>query len=217
MAAVTFPVKVNPKQSEDLTALALSADTEKLILRSREGDERAFQELYGEYSRRVLNFSYRLLGSREAAEEVLQETFISVYRNLPSLKDITRFEPWLFMIARNFVYQVFRRNKPPVRSLDETDEDHRQILHLESDDGSPEDGVLDREIRQAARKAIQGLSLKFREVFVLAVLEGYSYQEVAEMVGRNVQSVKTDIHRARLKIREKLAPFLKPAEDDHGL
>lgn len=93
-------------------------------------------------------------------------------------------------------------------STDETDEEERETVQLESSEGSPESQVLEGEFRGVAMEAIQSLSLKYREVFVLAVLEGYSYRDVAEMVGRKVQSVKTDIHRARLRIREKLGHYL---------
>jgi RNA polymerase sigma-70 factor (ECF subfamily) len=189
--------------------LTLSPDVENLIRRTREGDVRAYRQLYDLYSKRVLNFCYRLTGSRETAEEVTQETFVSVYRNVGALKDASRFEPWLFMIARNFVYQVYRRKRLPTVSADATDEDNREIVHLEADGGSPEDQMLRGELQQVARQIIQSLAFKYREVFVLAVLEGFSYLEVAEMVGRKVQSVKTDIHRARLMIRERMARYLR--------
>lgn len=189
--------------------MTLSPDVENLIRRTREGDVRAYRQLYDLYSKRVLNFCYRLTGSRETAEEVTQETFVSVYRNVGALKDASRFEPWLFMIARNFVYQVYRRKRLPTVSADATDEDNREIVHLEADGGSPEDQMLRGELQQVARQIIQSLAFKYREVFVLAVLEGFSYLEVAEMVGRKVQSVKTDIHRARLMIRERMARYLR--------
>ncbi len=157
----------------------------------------------------MLNFSYRLTGSRETAEEVTQETFISVFKNMKALKDLSRFEPWLFMIARNFVYQVYRRKRLPTVSTDETDEDNREIVHLEDEGSTPEEQMLREELQQVARQVIRSLALKYREVFVLAVLEGFSYQDVAKMVGRKPQSVKTDIHRARLMIRERLARYLR--------
>mgnify|MGYP000098656003 FL=1 len=189
--------------------MTLSPDVDNLIRRTRDGDVHAFHQLYDRYSKRVLNFSYRLTGSRETAEEVTQETFISVFKNMKALKDLSRFEPWLFMIARNFVYQVYRRKRLPTVSTDETDEDNREIVHLEDEGSTPEEQMLREELQQVARQVIRSLALKYREVFVLAVLEGFSYQDVAKMVGRKPQSVKTDIHRARLMIRERLARYLR--------
>jgi RNA polymerase sigma-70 factor (ECF subfamily) len=187
----------------------LSPDVEQLIQRTRDGDVQAFRDLYDLYASRVLNFCFRLTGSRETAEEVTQETFISIFKNIASLKDVSRFEPWLFMIARNFIYQAYRKRRTPAVSIDETDEDHREIVHLEAEGGSPEDLVLDGELRAVAQRIIDSLGLKYREVFILAVIEGFSYQEVADMLGRKIQSVKTDIHRARLMIRNQLARYLK--------
>lgn len=197
--------------------MALTNEVAALIQQTRAGDVQAFRKLYECYARKVLNFSYRLLGSRDLAEEVTQETFISVFKSLPALNDVSRFEPWLFMIARNYVYQAYRRKKPAARSIDETDEDDRELIRLESAEGTPEEQALKRELRGKAMEIIQSLDMKYKEVFVLAVLEGHSYEEVAEMVGRKIQSVKTDIHRARMKIREQLAPYLKEGSVEHEM
>jgi RNA polymerase sigma-70 factor (ECF subfamily) len=189
--------------------VTLSPDAEQLIQRTRDGDVQAFHRLYDLYAGKVLNFAYRLTGSRDTAEEVAQETFISVFKNVSTLKDPARFEPWLFQIARNYVYQAYRKRRLPMVSTDETDEDDREIIHLEAAGGSPEDLALKGELREVAQRIIDSLGFKYREVFVLAVIEGFSYQEVAEMLGRKIQSVKTDIHRARLMIRNQLARYLK--------
>lgn len=189
--------------------MALSPEVEILIAKTRAGDIQAFKALYDRYNRKVLNFCYRLTGSKEIAEEVAQETFISVFKNLKSLKNVSRFEPWLFMIARNYVYQAYRKHKVTEVSVDETDENDREVIQLESEADSPEDHVLRGELRVVTQEIIQSLGEKYREAFVLAVLEGFSYQDVSEMLGRKIQSVKTDIHRARLMIREKLARYLR--------
>jgi len=189
--------------------LTQTPEVEHLIEKTRRGDREAFHSLYQLYARKILNFCYRLMASREAAEEVTQETFISVFQNIAKLKDPTRFEPWLFMIARNYVYQAFRKKKKLLVSINETDEDKREIIRPESKEDNPEEDYLKKELRETVLEIIQSMNLKYREVFILAVLEGYSYKEVAEMVGRKVQSVKTDIHRARLKIREALSHYLE--------
>jgi len=206
-----FETFQNPLESFQTESgrLALSPEVEILIVKTRAGDIQAFKALYDRYSRKVLNFSYRLTGSKEIAEEVTQETFISVFKNIKSLQNVSRFEPWLFMIARNYVYQAYRKQRVPELSVDETDEDDREVIQLESEADSPEEQVLRGELRTVTRQIIQSLGEKYRDAFVLAVLEGFSYQEVADMLGRKIQSVKTDIHRARLMIREKLARYLK--------
>ncbi|MBN2430384.1 MAG: sigma-70 family RNA polymerase sigma factor [Acidobacteria bacterium] len=197
--------------------MSLTPEVRQLIEKTRRGDVKAFQSLYERYVRKVLNFCYRLTGSRDMAEEVAQETFVSVFKNIAKLEKTSRFEPWLFMIARNYVYQAFRKNKLKTVSADQTDEDNRSLVHLESGRSTPEEQFLKEELKDVVFAIIQSLDLKYREVFVLAVLEGYSYDEVAKMVGRKVQSVKTDIHRARVKIREKLAAYLEKGKLDDAL
>jgi len=197
--------------------LSLTPEVRQLIEETRRGDVKAFQSLYEQYARKVLNFCYRLTGSRDMAEEVTQETFVSVFKNIAKLKKTSRFEPWLFMIARNYVYQAFRKRKLKTVSADQTDEDDRPLVHLESEGGTPEEQFLKGELKDVVFAIIQSLDLKYREVFVLAVLEGYPYSEVAEMVGRKVQSVKTDIHRARVKIREQLAEYLEKGSQADAL
>lgn len=176
----------------------------------------AFRVLYDRYAKRVLNFGFRMTGSREAAEEIVQETFVAVWKSLGGLNDPERFEPWLFTIARNFVYQAHRKDRAAQVSLDEAGEDGEPVVKVPDRGVSPEAWCEQSELRTAAMEAVAALEPKYREVFILAVLEGYSYKEVAGMVQRKVQSVKTDIHRARLRIREKLGPFLAGGEADES-
>ncbi|MBP7865300.1 MAG: RNA polymerase sigma factor [Acidobacteria bacterium] len=185
-----------------------------LIERTRSGDMAAFRALFERYAKRVLNFGFRMTGSREAAEEIVQETFVAVWKGLGGLNDPDRFEPWLFMIARNFVYQAHRKDRAGLVSLDAVGEDGEPAVKVPDRGVTPEAWCEQSELQAAAMEAIASLEPKYREVFVLAVLEGYSYKEVAGMVQRKVPSVKTDIHRARLKIREKLGPFLAGGESD---
>lgn len=185
---------------------------EKKIKKAARGDLRAFQEIYDRFKRKVFTFSYHLLGSVEAAEEVTQDTFLSVYKNLKNLKSIEKFEPWLFKIARNFVYQYNRKNSS--RKEDSIDsgstKDGNNLDFIEN----PEDKLMKSEISEEVKKAIKSLDLKYREVFTLAVVEGYSYKEIAEMLGKSIQSVKTDIHRARLKLRKILEKYLDEGKDE---
>ena len=184
----------------------------EIIEKAAQGDLKAFQEIYDRFKRKVFTFSYHLLGSFEAAEEVTQDTFLSVYRNLKNLKSVEKFEPWLFKIARNYVYQYNRKN--PGRkegSVDERSGNNGSDLEVVE---NPEDELMKNEIGEEVKKAIKSLDMKYREVFTLAVIEGYSYKEIAEMLGKSIQSVKTDIHRARLKLRKILEKYLDEGKDE---
>ncbi len=84
----------------------------KWIRKAKRGDIESYQEIYEVFARKVLNFIYRMVNSPEEAEDLTQETFVAVYQKLGTLKDDSKFEPWLFRIARNFVYQRYRTRSP---------------------------------------------------------------------------------------------------------
>jgi RNA polymerase sigma-70 factor (ECF subfamily) len=144
----------------------------KWIRKAKKGDIGAYQNIYEAYARKILNFVYRMVNSLEEAEDLTQDTFVAVYQKLGTLKDNRKFEPWLFRIARNYVYQRYRTRTPSTVSI------------------------------------ISSLPEKYREVFVLSALQRFSYQQIADIVGRSLSSVKTDIHRARLEVRKRVRDYL---------
>ncbi len=179
------------------------------IEQAKEGNIGAFQNIYDLFSRKVLNFVYRMVASIEEAEDLTQETFITVYQKLGSLKDDAKFEPWLFRIARNYVYQRYRRRTPSTISLDFHDEEGRSATELVDERKSPQEEFQARELERVVQEVISDLPEKYREVFVLSAIHNLSYQEIAEIVGRSLPSVKTDIHRARLQVRKRVKDYLK--------
>ncbi len=180
-----------------------------LIEKARNGSLGAYQQIYELYARKVLNFIYRMVSSVEEAEDLTQETFTAVYQKLGSLQDTTRFEPWLFRIARNFVYQRYRNRPPTMTPVDAFDEDGQPILQVEDARKNPDEAFQARELEKVVREAIASLPTKYREVFVLSAIRHLSYQEIAEIVGRSLPSVKTDIHRARLEVRNRVKDYLR--------
>ncbi len=179
------------------------------IEQAKTGDIGAFQRIYDLFSRKVLNFVYRMVASSEEAEDVTQETFITVYQKLGSLKDDAKFEPWLFRIARNYVYQKYRKHAPPTVSVDLQDEEGRSAAELVDERKDPQEAFQAGELETVVNKVILELPEKYREVFVLSAIHDLSYQEIAEIVGRSLPSVKTDIHRARLQVRKRVKEYLK--------
>ncbi len=182
---------------------------ERWIQRAQKGDVGSYQHLYDAYARKILNFIYRMVHSPEEAEDLTQETFVAVYRKLRTLKDRGKFEPWLFRIARNFVYQKYRAHAPAAVSIDEPHEDGGPIRELKDAGKNPDEAFQARELEGVVRDVIANLPEKYREVFVLSALEHLSYQQIADTVGRSLPSVKTDIHRARLEVRESVKRYLK--------
>jgi len=137
---------------------------------------------------------------------VTQQTFLTVLHRLDSLRDPDLLESWIYRIARNEVYQKFRRK--PVGSLD--DDESRPFAEKAEDprlQGQPEKELLNEELRDVLSSVLLSIPWKFREVFILAVVDEKSYQEISEIVGRSLLSVKKDIYRARLMAREKLSRY----------
>lgn len=156
-----------------------------------------------------MNYIFRMTGSRAEAEDLTQDTFIQAYRKIDSLKDNRKFQSWLFRIAQNIVYQKYRGYRPHVESIDEEERPElSDVQKLETPLKSPEERVLARELDGMISQVIAELPAKYREVFVLSALHRLSYQEISEIVGRSLAAVKSDIHRARVTVRDKIKAYL---------
>jgi RNA polymerase sigma-70 factor, ECF subfamily len=176
-----------------------------LVAEARKGDRAAFQSIYEYYVRRIYNFLFRMVGSVEEAEDLAQQTFLVVLQQLGNLRDASQLESWIYRIARNEVYQRFRKKKPG------SVEDEGIELHgipEERAHGNPEKMVLDLELNHAVQEVLIALAPKLREVFVMGVIQEMSYEEVAAIVGRSVSSVKTDVYRARMQIKDDLRRYM---------
>jgi RNA polymerase sigma-70 factor, ECF subfamily len=179
------------------------------IRNAKKGDLAAFRKIYDRTAHKVLNFVYRMVGSSEEAEDITQEIFVIVYQKLATLKDDARFEPWLFRIARNLVYQRYRSRQPESVPVDAMDEDGQPLLQLADTRKNPDEVLQSEELQDVVQQVIRQLPEKYREVFVLSALRKMSYQKICEIVGRSLASVKTDIHRARLEVRQRVKDYLK--------
>lgn len=179
------------------------------IQRAQKGDVGSYQNIYDSFARKVLNFVYRMVHSLEEAEDLTQETFVAVYQKLGTLQDSDKFEAWLFRIARNFIYQRYRKRAPAAVSIDAPSEDGRLMTELVDGRKNPDEEYQTQELENVITKVIADLPEKYREVFVLSALQHLSYEQIANIVGRSISSVKTDIHRARLEVRDSVKKYLK--------
>ena len=183
---------------------ALMKGSEDLVARARAGDQEAFRLLFVRFSRPVFQFIYQLVSQRDLADELTQETFVRAYRNLKQLRNDSRFSTWLFGIGHNVVREFLRSRQRQTESLSEEinqSEDARSI--------SPVEGVLEKELNLAIEKALQELDEERRAIFVLKVFQQRSYQEIVEITGFSVAKIKTELHRARLKLRQRLRCFVE--------
>jgi RNA polymerase sigma-70 factor (ECF subfamily) len=188
-------------------SVSLMNSSEDLIRRARAGDQEAFRLIFERYARPVLSFIHDLVGHRDLAEELAQETFVRAYKGLQNIKDETKLSSWLFGIGRNVAREALRSRQKENRScvdsafLDREVHDTAQI--------SPAQDLLDKEMNAAMRGALALLDDDWRTVFVLKIFQQCSYQEIADITGFSIGKIKTDLHRARLQMRRQMQPFLE--------
>jgi RNA polymerase sigma-70 factor (ECF subfamily) len=182
-------------------------DNRRLVEDALNGSPEAFKSIYECYGARIYNFLFRLLGSRDEAEDATQQTFLIALRRLGTLRDPDLLESWIYRIARNEVYQKYRR-----KQVDSLEDDSSRPFTEKTEDprmhGQPEKTLLNEELGEALQSTLNSLPLKLREAFILAVVFEMSYQDISDIVGRSLLSVKTDIYRARLLAKEKLNRYL---------
>lgn len=162
-----------------------------LVLRSQLGDEAAFEQLLNLHRVRLLSFTRRLMQApAEAVEDMNQEIWLAIYRALPSLRDVSRFQPWAFCIARPKVYREFRKRKVPTQPLLESGP--------EPAGESVREAVLQRE---EIDSALAALSPAHREVLVLRYFEDLSYEEIAHVIGGSLGTVRSRLHYAKQAVK----------------
>lgn len=181
---------------------------ETLVDRARGGDRQAFERLVERHRERVYRIAFRVLGQAEAAEEVLQETFLIVHQKLEGFRGEARFSTWLYRIAMNAALMHRRANRRHeaesleayLPAFDETG----HMVRPEWDYGraARADELLERaELAAKVREAVARLPQAARAVFVLRDLEGLSTAETAEVLGIAPEAVRQRLHRARLMLR----------------
>jgi RNA polymerase sigma-70 factor (ECF subfamily) len=175
-----------------------------LVTRAQHDDERAFGELVHRYESKVYSLALKMLRNPEDAEDVLQDTFLRAYRGIKSFQGHSTFSTWIYRITANSALMRLRKRQLPTVSIDDADEREAPINIADWAPG-PVEQMLSQETQTAMAEAIESLPVEFRQVFVLRDLEELSNAEVAEILDLSVAAVKSRLHRARLKIRNRLA------------
>jgi RNA polymerase sigma-70 factor (ECF subfamily) len=185
-------------------------ELEEIVERAKDGSLDDFHRIYSHYSKPIYSFIWRLVGSPTDAEDLTQETFLKVHSELKNLRDVRQFKYWLYRIARNEVYQKLRRKlRRSEVSIDNEEIPYFEFLEDGSYDLDPEERVLSQELDRIVQSSLMALKPKYRDVFILAVFEKMSYEDITKIVGRSLLSVKTDIYRARLAVKEAVGSYLR--------
>jgi RNA polymerase sigma-70 factor (ECF subfamily) len=186
-----------------------------LLRRARAGDFAAFEQLIGRFQGRVYGLAYRMLGEPHDAEDVTQQTFLSLVEHLRDFREESAVAAWVLRIAANHALKLLRKRRglPTVPLADPggADEGYADLPHPEfiapwRED--PADLAERHEVRELIDSALAELGDKYRTAFVLRDVEGFSVREAAELLGISEGNVKVRLLRARLALREKLTRVL---------
>jgi RNA polymerase sigma-70 factor (ECF subfamily) len=182
-------------------------------------EARYFKSLVGRYQHRVYNVAFRILGNAHESEEVVQDTFLKVLQNLEKFHGRSTFAAWLFTISHNLCVDLLRNRKRKgsyqMVSFDPQsshEEDAVEVnLNVVSQIADTEPGPAHRvdhlEEQATIAASLEKLPESQRAVLVLHDIEGFSYQEISEMVGVSIGTVRSRLHYGRLKMRELLSPY----------
>jgi RNA polymerase sigma-70 factor (ECF subfamily) len=210
---------------ETSAQLALRDPDIRLMLRVREDQPGAFEELVELYQHRLVAVMNHLVGNAEEAEDLAQEVFLRVYRARKKYRPRSKFSTWLFTIANNLALNALRaRHRKPVVPLPAQDSGPlgprpaEQIVH---DRGTgPVQRVQKQELAAQVRQALEGLNERQRTAVVLNKFEDMNYAEIAEVMGLTTKAVKSLLSRARVNLRAALAGYIymdgAPAPEDAG-
>lgn len=173
------------------------------IEQAKGGNAEAFEALYGFHKRRVYSLCLRMTGNTAQAEDLTQEAFLQLYRKIGTFRGESAFSTWLHRMAVNVVLMQLRKKGLPEVSLDEMLEPQHEDAPKR--DIGARDNVLAGSVdRVNLERAIAGLPPGYRVVFMLHDVEGYEHNEIAEMMGCSIGNSKSQLHKARLKLRDLL-------------
>jgi RNA polymerase sigma-70 factor (ECF subfamily) len=182
---------------------------EDCVRRIQAGDDDAFDRLVALCGPRVYSLTLRLLGNADDAADVAQEVFVRVFSALPRFKWDAAFSTWLYRIAVNACYDELKRRRRRPLTLTECSDAETEPLVIEhmlvSSQPGTEDLLVQQERQAVITHAIRSLPDPFRAVLVLYDVQGLSYQEIAEVLGQNLGTIKSRLNRARNLLREKLS------------
>jgi RNA polymerase sigma-70 factor (ECF subfamily) len=193
------PVASRPRKPD-------SAALNEAVRLAQQGDAAAFETIYQLHSRRVYALCMRMLGDPVEAEDLAQEAFMQVFRKIQTFRGESAFSSWLHRLTANVVLMSFRKKKPMTTSLDEMtrpDEEHEMPKHEISCKDLRLAGTFDR---MALQTALAELPEGYRLMFMLHDVHGYEHNEIATLRGCSIGNSKSQLHKARKRLRELLGP-----------
>jgi RNA polymerase sigma-70 factor (ECF subfamily) len=176
---------------------------------AQRGDAAAFERIYRLHSRRVYALCLRMVGNTAEAEDLTQEAFLQLFRKIATFRGESAFSTWLHRLAVNVVLMKLRKKTLPATSLEETTEPDEETGGPRRDIGAPDlllTGSIDRVNLQ---RCIEQLPPGYKAVFVLHDIHGYEHNEIAGIMGCSIGNSKSQLHKARMRLRELLQEHLR--------
>ena len=213
MSESSFALRARDADEPRTTRVVLKElDDSGVVAQFLAGEKRAFNELVERYQTRLLNFVYRTTGDRERAEDLVQETFIRVYRHLHRFDQTKKFSTWIYTIASNLAKNELRnRSRNPLvlfQAIKKNWDADARPLEWEDNTYRPDDLFRKRHLRRMVESAVSELPEHHRTVFVLREMEGKTYEEIADITKCNLGTVKSRLNRARNNFAQIIAPML---------
>jgi RNA polymerase sigma-70 factor (ECF subfamily) len=194
-------------------------EEQRLVAAAKSGDVEAFNQIVQLYETRVYNLCYRMLGDADSAADAAQDTFITTFRKLRTYRGGS-FRSWILRIATNTCYDILRaRKRRPAVSLDAAfNTPDTEPAYDPPDQGeSPDEFVLRRELGEAIQQSLAMLPEDQRLVIILCDIQGMAYNEIVEITGANMGTIKSRLSRGRARLRDILkARELLPGRYRHG-
>ena len=194
-----------------------SSPVSETIRLAQQGDAGAFEIIYQQHSRRVYALCLRMLRDPIEAEDLVQDVFMLLFRKIHSFRGESAFSTWLHRLAVNLVLMRLRKKSPPTVSIEATADLDDETSSPTIDVGAP-DLVLEGSVdRVSLERCIEGLPVGYRAIFVLHDIQGYQHNEISEIVGRSVGDSKSQLHKARNRLRKMLHEVQRDKARDERL
>jgi RNA polymerase sigma-70 factor (ECF subfamily) len=176
---------------------------------AQQGNAEAFERLYQLHSRRVYSLCLRMVSNTAEAEDLTQEAFLQLFRKIATFRGESAFSTWLHRLAVNVVLMRLRKKTAIVSSLDEMTEPDEESSGPRRDFGGPDLRLAGSIDRMNLQRAIEQLPQGYKSVFVLHDMQGYEHNEIAEIMGCSIGNSKSQLHKARMRLRELLHETLR--------
>ena len=209
---------IDKTRSQPAAPAAGVAD-EVLVARARAKDEAAFEELIGRYEDKLYRLAMRFVRNETDAKEILQDAFLSAWRNLPTFEGRAQFGSWMYRVTVNAALMLLRsRSRHPEVNVDDVEPaalnnavtENNQMRSNTDWSQRPDEQLQSVEMRKHIQSSVDALPDGLRTVFLLRDVEELSTEDTAEMLGMSVPAVKTRLHRARLALREAIGRYFSP-------